>query len=175
VTLTNTPAPLHVCPLRLMPRVIAETGAQALVSVINSHLMPATQPGIAPEQHLKLAMSEADRAVPGQPHPHLPLIEQLIAKARSWDQRAPLVVHCFSGLNRSPAAAFIIMCARNPEVPEVLFAHRLRMASESAAPTRHMVVMADQLLSRGGRMTDAIDAIGYGQPAAEGRPFALAA
>lgn len=169
-------APIVVCPLRLLPQVVQEAGAADVVSVVNAHLMPPTPPGIDPVRHLKLPMSEGDRAQDsGSPHPHIAAIARLIEYARAWDQKAPLVVHCFSGLNRSPAAAYIILCALNPDVPEVLLAHRLRMASETAAPNRQMVVLADQLLGRSGRMTLALDAIGYGQPAAEARPFTLAA
>jgi predicted protein tyrosine phosphatase len=66
-----------------------------------------------------------------------------------------------------------MLCALNPDQPEVLLAHRLRMASETVAPNRQMVVVADQLLGRSGRMIRAIDVIGYGQPAAEAVPFTL--
>lgn len=166
-------AVLHVCPLRLVPKVIADTGARSLISVINAHLMPPTPSAIPPERHLKLAMSDADRVREGEPHPQAAQIVQLIAFARTWDRTSPMVIHCFSGLNRSTAAAFIIACALAPSSSEILIAHRLRLASETAAPHRMMIGLADRELQRGGRMYAAIESIGHGMPAAEGKPFAL--
>ena len=37
---------------------------------------------------------------------------------RRWDRRAPLVVHCFAGISRSTATAFMAVCALNPERDE---------------------------------------------------------
>lgn len=164
-----------VCPMRLMPQVVAETSAERIVSVLNAHLLPPTPPGFDPAHHLKLPMSDSMEAVAGQRHPAVTQIEQLIALARAWPRQGPLVVHCFSGLNRSTAAAFILLCALNPQVPATLIAHRLREASDTAAPHRVMVALADQLLDRKGTMIGAIEVIGPGHPAAEGKPFALAA
>lgn len=171
----DRPDTLVVCPLRRIPEVLAASGARHLVSVLNAHLIPPTPPDIAPENHLKLAMSEYVEVKPGERHPQLAQLEDLLAFARSWDGQRPMLIHCFSGLNRSPAAAFIIQCALSPAEPATLIAHRLRVASETAAPNRMMIALADQLLGRNGDMIGAIEQIGFGQPAAEGRPFALPA
>jgi hypothetical protein len=47
--------------------------------------------------------------------------------------------------------------------------------SDTAAPNRLMVTIADQLAGRGGDMVRALDLIGHGAPAAEGKPFLLSA
>jgi hypothetical protein len=57
---------------------------------------------------------------------------------------------------------------------EADIARGLRAASRSATPNRLLVALADDLLRRNGRMVDAIAAIGRGEMAAEGVPFALA-
>lgn len=165
---------LAVSPLRHIERVIAETGARHLVSVLNAHLIPPTPPLIAPERHLKLAVSDHVDWDGGSRHPLAKSIERLLAFAESWDGTLPLLIHCFSGLNRSTAAAYTILCAMNADTPETLIAYRLRQASETAAPNRILVAVADGVLGRGGRMAAALDQIGYGAPAAEGRPFLLA-
>lgn len=164
-----------VCPLRLMPAIVAETGARDLVSVVNPHLMPPTPPGIEPGHHLKLGLSDHGDPNSGEHHPAAKPIADLVAFARGWDRSAPLVVHCFSGLTRSTAAAYIIVAALNEDYPSSLIAHELRELSETAAPNRVMIAVADQLLGRRGTLLGAIETIGYGQPAAEGRPFALPA
>lgn len=164
-----------VCPLRLLPGIVTDTGARDVVSVVNPHLMPPTPEGIAAGHHLKLAMSDYGDPLSGDRHPAAAPLQQLIAFARAWDRENPLVVHCFSGLTRSTAAAFIVLCALNEAIPPPLIALRLRERSDTAAPNRVMVAVADQLLGRKGTMIGAIEVIGFGQPAAEGRPFAMQA
>jgi len=60
-------------------------------------------------------------------------------------------------------------------VPEDLIARRLRRASPTATPNKLIISIADDMLGRGGRMVDAIAAIGMGEPASEAIPFHLAA
>lgn len=173
--MSNTaPDSIVVCPMRRVDEMLAATGATRLVSVVNPHLMPPTPPAIDPALHLRLPITDA-RPERGAPNPALAMIETLIAFTRAWPQDAPLLVHCFSGLNRSPAAAYIMLAALNPEVSEVLIAYRLRAASETAAPNLTMVGLADLALKRRGHLLSAIELIGPGQPAAEGQPFVLRA
>lgn len=162
-----------VAPMRLLERVITLTGATHLVSVLNAHLMPATPASIEPSRHLKLAVSDHAEADGGSRHPWADSIERLLEFAEAWDRQRPLFIHCFSGLNRSTAAAYVVLCGLNPRTPETLIAHHLRQASDTAAPNRIMVAVGDQLLGRGGRMASALDVIGSGSPAAEGKPFIL--
>ncbi len=159
--------------MRHIERVIADTGATHLVSVLNAHLIPATPAAITPARHLKLAVSDHVAEDGGSRHPLADSLDRLLAFAGSWDRATLLLVHCFSGLNRSTAAAYIILCAMNPKTPETLIAHHLRQFSDTAAPNRIMVAVADQMLDRGGRMAAALDSIGPGSPAAEAQPFLL--
>lgn len=164
---------IAVAPLRHIERVIAETGATHLVSVLNAHLLPPTPVGIDPARHLKLATNDHVDWDGGPRHPLADSIERLIAFAATWDRSTPLLLHCFSGLNRSTAAAYILLCALNPATPETLIAHLLRQASDTADPNRILVAVGDHLLGRGGRMAAALDSIGPGSPAAEAKPFLL--
>lgn len=173
--MTTPPNTIAVCSMQRIDEAIAATGARYLVSVVNAHLMPSTPPAIDPANHLRLPISEARPPRGGGQHPAWPLIEELIAYVRQWPQDAPLLMHCFSGLNRSPAAAYIALATLNPHVPETLIAYRLRAASETAAPNRTMVGLADLVLARDGHLSAALQMIGPGLPAAEGRPFTLSA
>lgn len=157
-----------------MPEVVELLGASHLVSILNAHLMPATPDAIAPQHHLKIAVDYIAAKQAGAQHPSAVHLARLIEFVHSWDRRAPLLIHCFAGLTRSPAAAYIALCALNPDTPELLIAHRLRQASETAAPNRLLAAVADRMLGRNGRLAAALDTIGPGSPAAEGRPFALA-
>jgi len=100
-------------------------------------------------------------------------VEALVAFARSWPRERPVVFHCWAGISRSTAAAFIAACALAPNRSEAEIALSLRAASPSATPNPLLVSLADDLLGRGGRMVDAVCAIGRGCEAMEGTPFML--
>ena len=64
-------------------------------------------------------------------------------------------------------------CAISPERNEVEIAARLRAASPTAYPNRRLVALADRYLKRGGKMTAAIETMGFGIGAYEAEPFGL--
>jgi predicted protein tyrosine phosphatase len=105
--------------------------------------------------------------------PDLAMVSSLLEFAQGWDGKAPLLIHCWAGISRSTAAAFIVACARMPHLAEDDIADQLRAASPMATPNRLMVELADGLLGRDGRMVEAIDRIGRGDDAAEGVVFEL--
>jgi predicted protein tyrosine phosphatase len=164
---------LHVCPISLVHETIARTGARRLISVINLQTMLETPPGIAAHNHLKLAIHDITEPQDGLIHPAPEHVDALVRFALDWNRQSPLVIHCWAGISRSTAAAFITLCALNPDVPEHLLARRLREASETASPNRLLVRLADARLGRCGRMVRAIELIGPGQLAPEGQPFTL--
>src|SRR5262249_43235110 len=93
---------------------------------------------------------------------------------RGWDHRAaPMVVHCWAGISRSTAAAFVSVCALRPERNERDIAWAIRKASPTATPNTRIVTLADAMLGRNGRMVAAIESIGRGAMAEEGVPFRL--
>ena len=69
-----------------------------------------------------------------------------------------LLVHCYAGVSRSTASAYILLCLHNPG-REGEAARLLRTQAGHAIPNRRMVELADDLLGRGGRMIDAVDAM----------------
>jgi predicted protein tyrosine phosphatase len=91
----------------------------------------------------------------------------------AWDRSHPLVIHCWAGISRSTAAAFITACRLRPHQDEHTIALRLRHAAPSATPNLKLVATADAILGRNGRMIAAIESIGRGADAFEGTPFEL--
>lgn len=146
-----------------MPQVVAEARARFLVTVINPGLMPDTPASVAPRNHLKLACNDIEQPVADLIEPTPMIIRDLISFAQRWNRQGPLVSHCWAGVSRSTAAAFIVACTINPTASESTIAHMLREASPSATPNRLMVQLADDELDRDGRMIKAIAAIGEGQ------------
>ena len=165
---------VYVCPLSLVPDTLKRTGARHLMTLINQQTMLATPEGIESGNHLRIAINDINAPQEGLVHASETHVEDVIRFARLWDRNGALVVHCWAGISRSTAAAFITVCALNPEAPEILIANRLRQASRTATPNKLLVEIADGILGRRGRMIDAIAEIGTGETALEGVPFFLA-
>ena len=100
-------------------------------------------------------------------------VAELIRFMRAWDRAAPLVMHCYAGISRSTAGAFVSVCALNPELDEAELAGELRRRSPTATPNIRIVSIADRMLGRRGRMIAAIEGIGRGIECFEGHPFRL--
>jgi predicted protein tyrosine phosphatase len=84
-----------------------------------------------------------------------------------------LLIHCWLGISRSPAAAFVLACALAPDVPELAVARTLRGAAPGATPNPLLARLADDHLGRDGRMLEALSRIGDGVESQRGAPFML--
>lgn len=166
-------ASVHVCALRHIPEVLQRTGARHLISAINADLAPDTPAGLAQGRHLKLDMHDIVEPCVGATAPAEEHVGQLLEFVQAWDREAPLLIHCYAGLSRSTAAAFITLCALNPNAPEQAIAQALRRASDTAVPNRRFVGLADTFLGRGGRMVSALDSMGPNRIAVECVPFGV--
>lgn len=122
---------------------------------------------------LHLTFNDITEPMEGLVAPDQHHIMALLDFARRWDYSAPLLIHCYAGISRSTAAAYIIALALNPKLDEHALAQYLRRESPSATPNGRMIALADALLGREGRMIDAIQMIGRGAYAFEGTPFVL--
>lgn len=164
---------IHVCSLALIRPTVAETGASHLVSLIKEGT-PVTRPeAIAAERHLYLGFDDIIEPMEGMTAPAEEHVRDLLTFVDRWDRQQPMVVHCYAGISRSTAGAFISLCAVNPKRSEAEIAQRIRIASPTATPNARLVAFADRLLDRKGRMVEAIDAIGRGETAFEGVPFGI--
>ncbi len=164
---------IYVCPLAKIPETVRESGARSLLTLINSGTPVPRPREIPPERHRLVAISDITEAREGHILPAEEHVEEVIAFARAWDQAEPLLIHCWAGVSRSTAAAFITACALSESGREFTIARTLRARSPTATPNALMVSVADRLLGREGRMIEAVAAIGRGEDCFEGAPFAL--
>jgi len=148
-------------------------GARHLVSTINAELLPTTPATIEPGRHLKLDMHDIMEAAPGLTPPLAEHVRELIDFVHAWDRQNPILIHCYAGISRSTAAAFIALCALHPRTPEKLIARALRKSSDTAVPNRLFVALADDLLRREGRMVAAVNRMRPNRFAAECVPFGV--
>ena len=164
---------LHVCSLSRLHDTVAATGASHVVTLINAGT-PVERPGSIPaEQHLFIGVSDIVDPLDGHVVPAVEHVSQLVEFVEAWPREKPLVIHCYAGISRSTAAAFIAACVLWPEREEAEIARALREASSIATPNRRLVAVADEQLGRGGRMVSAVEAIGRGREALESEPFCL--
>ncbi|KAA2237385.1 tyrosine phosphatase family protein [Salinarimonas soli] len=165
---------LHVCPLSRLHETVEAVGASHVVTLINVATPVERPAAIDPERHLFIGVSDIVEARDGHVVPAREHVERLLAFVRDWPREKPLVIHCWAGVSRSTAAAFITACALDPERSEEEIADALRAASPMATPNARLVAVADEMLGREGRMVAAIARIGRGADVAfENEPFEL--
>jgi predicted protein tyrosine phosphatase len=175
---------IAVCSLARLPETVARLKPWGVVTLLDPVGMIDTPAGVAAARHLRVGVNDIVQATPAGMTgptgaalvgPAADHVAAILDHAAEWDASLPLVVHCWAGVSRSTATAFTLACARNPDVEEALIARTLRRLSPTATPNRLLTALADDMLGRGGRMVDAVDAIGMGEDCWEGTPFELPA
>jgi predicted protein tyrosine phosphatase len=164
---------IHVCSLARLHDTVRDSGARHVVTLIKDIALVHRPPSIAAENHLLLDMDDIAEPIEGYVAPAEEHVGDLIRFVRAWPRQAPLVVHCYAGISRSTAGAFVTACALNPQRDETAIARAIRDASPTAMPNLRIVTLADQLLGRDGRMIAAVRAMGPGVMAYASEPFRL--
>jgi predicted protein tyrosine phosphatase len=164
---------IHVCSLARLHETVEETGALHVVTLLKQTDRVERPKSVAEANHLILGMDDIAVPMDGYIIPAEEHVTRLIEFVRGWDRATPLVVHCFAGISRSTAGAYVAACALNPRRDEFAIARELRRASATASPNIRIVSLADRMLGRDGRMVAAIESIGRGEMAYEGDPFRL--
>lgn len=164
---------IHVCSLAKLHDTVRDTGARHVVTLIKDVTLVHRPPSILAENHLLLDMDDIIDHIDGYVAPAEEHVGDLLRFVRAWPRQAPLVVHCYAGISRSTAGAFVTACALNPNRDEAAIARAIRAASVTATPNARIVAHADRMLGRNGRMIAAIEAIGPGRAAYASEPFRL--
>ena len=164
---------IHVCSLADLHPTVAATGASHILTVMANVAQVQRPDSVLEANHLRVQMDDITEQMQGFTAPSESHVEQVLGFVRTWDRKAPMVIHCYAGISRSTASAFTAICALNPGRDEGSIARQLRALSPSAYPNRLIVTLADKALKRNGRMVRALDDIGPGSMTVEGRPFRL--
>jgi len=157
-----------VTPLSEIENAIRLYRPSHLVTLLSPEHMIETPQGIVRENHLRLAMNDVPEAWGSEAPPAEHHILSLLNFGRDWPAEAPMLVHCWAGISRSTAAAYILLCDRHAPGSELEIARTLRLRAPHACPNPLMVRLADAMLSRSGRMVEAVASIGRGFVVAEG-------
>ena len=164
---------IHVCSLARLHDTVGETGARHIITLLRNTDQVVRPSTVMLENHLVLSMDDIVAPMEGYEAPAEAHVARLVEFVGGWDRTAPLVVHCYAGISRSTAGAFITACTLNPNRDEMQIAWALRRASRTATPNPRLVSIADKTLGRNGRMVRAIETIGPGDMAYEADPFRL--
>ncbi len=161
-----------VTPLSLLNDAVRRHGPSHVVTLLGPTMDMQTPDGIAADRYLRLNLHDieepqAEMIAPARDH-----IVGLLTFADTWDCKAPMIVHCWAGISRSTAAAYIVACSRN-EGAEYDIAESMRLRAPHANPNKLMVRLADAYLGRGGRMVAAVQAMKPATEAYEGEIFDL--
>ncbi len=165
-----------VSSLSRVPHIAKTRRPNRIVSLLDPDSTFPRGHGVA--DHLTLPMHDINDDHPGWRAPAAHQIENLIAFVEAWDQSAPILIHCYAGISRSTATAFVTACVHNPRADEAEIAWALRKASPTAWPNTRIIALADAQLGRQGRMIRAIADIGPGrswEEIGEAQPFEIAA
>jgi predicted protein tyrosine phosphatase len=163
-----------VAPLSRIAEIAVRHGAREMISLMAKEQAFHRPAVIKAHRHLLLNMNDitfkgtGNLVAPDETH-----VRQIIDFARHWDQGAPLLLHCWMGVSRSPAAALIAALSLVPDQSEATLAGRLRAASPFATPNMRIVEIGDDILGRNGRLADAVRAIGRGADTGGDAPFVL--
>jgi len=164
---------LIVCPLHLVEEMATTHAPSHILTLIGPAAGPPSCAAAPDARRLHLLFNDIVEPAEGLILPSAEHVAELLAFGRAWDRTAPMLVHCWAGISRSTAAAYILACDRKAPGAERDLAHRLRAASPTATPNRLLIALADEALGREGAMIAAIDALGPGIAATAGQPFVL--
>lgn len=164
---------LIVAPLSQVPAVLAGRKPSHVLTLLGPE---AEDPICGDAHHRVLRFNDITAPLEGYIAPSAAVVRSILEFGGDWKAAAtgaPLLVHCFAGISRSTAAAYILACSFAPPGQEQRLARKLRAASPIATPNSLMIALADEMLARDGRMVTAVQALGRGVFAAEGVPFDL--
>jgi len=110
---------IHVCSLARLHATVEQTGARRIVTLMRDIELVRRPTSIEHADHLLLRFDDISEHIDGYTVPGEEHVAELLTFVRSWYRAAPLVIHCYAGVSRSTAGAFVSACALNPRRPEV--------------------------------------------------------
>ena len=157
---------LLISPFSAIEEAVRRHHPSHLLTLMVEPFVP-TPEGIHPERHLRLGVHDIVEPAEGSVAPDMSHVAGMLSFAQGWDRTQPFLVHCWAGISRSTAAAYILLCDLHGPGHEDRIARGLRFHAPHAQPNRLMIRHADRLLAREGRMIAAVEAMGEARPAWE--------
>ena len=150
---------IWVSSLRQVHETAAGASPASVVSLLSpGDIFPSIE-GLDADEHHKVHLHDIREPMDGHVTPGEEHVSNLISFLKGWDPDGPLLVHCWAGISRSTATAFIAACMHNEKADEQEIISAIADASPTAYPNTLIVAHADNILGRNGRMQAAADAM----------------
>ncbi|MFG5117912.1 tyrosine phosphatase family protein [Methylorubrum sp. POS3] len=110
-------------------------------------------------RRITLRFHDAIEAAPGVVLPEREDVETILAFGRdaaASGGEVHILVHCHVGISRSTAALASLFAQAEPETPAETLIARLHDQREKAWPNARMIGFADDILGRGGSLSEAV-------------------
>lgn len=160
-----------VCPLHDVAAIARARRPSHILSLLSPSAEPSGCQVLAPH-HLELRFNDIIEPREGLIMPSMEHVRAILDFGKHAQAHGPLLIHCWAGVSRSPAAAYIIACDRGIAEPWPL-SKRLRKAAPFCTPNLRMIALADDALEAEGALTEAILSIKRGQDTLWGAAFAI--
>jgi predicted protein tyrosine phosphatase len=164
---------IWISSLAAAPQLAQKLRPSRVVSLLSPYDTFPVFDGLAADLHLQVPIHDITADIGDWRAPVSSDAERVIRFVEGWDRADPMLIHCWAGISRSTASAFITACVHNPNADEDEIARAIRAASPTASPNARLVGHADALLGRSGRMMKAIEAIGRGAISDEAKAFSI--
>lgn len=157
-----------VTPLSGLTAAIRRYKPSHVITLLSPEHMIETPQGVEPPAHLRIAVNDVSDPAAAERPPAPGHVEELLEFGAHWNGDQPLLIHCWAGISRSMAAAFILLNERAGAGHEAQIAQAMRRRAPHAYPNLLLVRHADLRLGRDGAMVRAVEAMGRGLIVAEG-------
>jgi predicted protein tyrosine phosphatase len=153
---------LTICGISELPDQSARSVTHVLSILDPDYPDPEAFAAYDPHHRTVLRFHDAINPRPGVILPEPGHVEAILrfgddlAQSRSERENGHLLVHCHMGVSRSTAAMLTLMAQVHPQETEESLLERLAEIRPQAWPNSRMVRFADELLSRDGRLTEAL-------------------
>lgn len=115
----------------------------------------------APHHRLTLRFHDILEPMPGQVMPQIKHVEELLRFGQDLSSEGGnplnhLLVHCHMGISRSTASMTTLLAQARPELEAGAIFDQILAIRPQAWPNSRMIAMADDLLGRGGSLTEGL-------------------
>ena len=113
---------IYISSLPKVPDMVATYQPARVVSLLGPGTQFPVIHGMDDDQHHKVELNDIRKPIDGLVPPGQTHVSGLIDFLETWDPHTPLLSHCWAGISRSTATAFIAACLHNPDANEDMIA-----------------------------------------------------
>ena len=98
---------IWICSLAAAPKLAQKLRPSRIVSLLSPYDTFPVFDGLAADLHLQVPIHDITADIGEWRAPAASDAERVIRFVEGWDRAAPMLIHCWAGISRSTASAFI--------------------------------------------------------------------